>query len=565
MNKIHAIELDEHRAKRQKRSVELLSREQKAYLKPVPISALDNGHMMMDSLRARLTSLDTNKLYRSYNQVLIHVMLMSACVEQVYGPDSCKYEAEIKRYNDFMTMRSECAITMPRRQGKTRAVAMFVAAAMMEIPGFDAICFAASEVSAGKESGMLGLVYKILKNDFGVTKFIKNNKNTISIIINGTERTFKAYPSGTDALRGVGGRFVIVEEAGYVKEKQFTDLIIPLLTVRGVCLVVLSTLNEDEAAWFNELIHADTIAVFSVKYVCEDCEEKGVTDPCPHKNVFVPHWTSSERQALTKALYGKKNKERYAIEVIGVVKPGLEGRIFSPIKIREIFSKPPMQLLFPVKYIYVTIDPCVGTDDAIHTKSDFCVVAVAEPESTIMGMFGLPAIDTEEYRPTLLKFLTDLRSHELTLGAVLVVDVEHGTGMMAGDIYTLVQERFKNVLVVNDLRRKRGTTTDEKMKHDCMQLSRYTLHKDRVHFWDNFVTGMDLDPDQVKAEFKQQMGNYKQEFVKGSNVMAKNSYKLTGKGKNGDNKDDYCFTWQRAVRLHDRFESDVALRTRLVL
>ena len=130
-----------------------------------------------------------------------------------------------------------------------------------------------------------------------------------------------------------------------------------------------------------------------------------------------------------------------------------------------------------------------------------------------------------EWKTTLIHFLDDLRSHEFTKDATLVVDVEMGTGMMTEDVHTLVRQRYRNVLFVNDLLRKSGTLTTNKVKRECEELARECV----LRFSNPFVTERSLDVEAVKCALEENVAN-----------------------------DGVCLG--RALRLKNRFENDPTLQ-----
>jgi hypothetical protein len=562
-----AQELDERRAKRVRRFTPIPTRAQEARRMSAPIHPLTAGHAVFDALRAKLAELDQSDRPRSPNQVLIHTLLMSALCMHVYGSSLlAKHETEIKRYNGFSTTKQEIALTMPRRSGKTVAVASFIAAALLTVPGFECASFAAAARSAGADAGMLGVVKFYLLDMFGVDKSAlrPNNAETIGVTLHEDKRVMHSYPGSQDTLRGVGGNFVVVEESSYIKDSAYYNIIVPLLALKDVAAVFLSTLGEDVDGWFNKLIASDHVHSFVVKYVCDVCEAKGLKRACVHNEWMLPHWSSSDRMEMQMKFYGEERRETFLRESVGLVEDTGDDRVFSQIKVRDALAAPAFSFNYAVKHIFVAIDPVAGTEISEKNQSDFAVVAVASPLTVIMGIEALNIVRTEEYRPKLEMFLRRLRAHPMTECATLVVDVEMGTGLTAPDIYAWVAEKFRNVTLINDLTRKEGSLTTHKAKQEMMEIARYVLLKDEVRFWEKFVTSED-NAAAIKDQWAKQMMEYKRLFVKGKSITSKNSYVLSGKGENKDKKDDISVTFQRAVRLRDRFEHDPKLRARAIV
>lgn len=561
-----AEHLDDRRSKRARTFVPIPTRLEVAARASLPVHPLQRGHAIFDNLRAKLATYDTTtSKYRSYNQMLIHTLLASSLARHVYGSMLDKFEDEIKRYNGWTTVRQEIAITMPRRSGKSTAVGTFIAAAMLTVPGFNCACFAASARSAGKDSGMFKIVRGALRKHFKYEKRPEEHDNaeTLEVIIDGDKREFHSYPGGLHTLRGVGGNFIVVEESSYIKDLAYFEVIVPLLALDNVAFVALSTLGEDTEGWFNRLIESGDVESFVVMYVCEACVAKGKIDPCVHNEWMVPQWSNSERMETQKKFYGEAHKETFLRESVGLVRDETDDRVFSHIKIRDVVAAPPVDFLFAVRQIFITIDPVAGTEIREKNLSDFAVIAIASPGTVFMGGLALNIVETEEYRKPLHEFLTRLRSHELTKDATLVIDVESGTGLTAPDVYAWAADNFRNIVLVNDMDRKQGTLTTNKTKQEMMELTRLLLHKGEIGIWRHFVS--DIPTAVFIDKWAKQMNAYKRIFVKGQSITSKNTCIYSGKGENKDKLDDVCVTFQRAVRLRDRFETDRKLRSRAFL
>ena len=108
-------ELDARRHKRARTFRSIPSRSEEAATFSRPKNPLERGHAIMDRIRALCSSFDTIKRRRSYNQSRIQNRLSGSVCMLVYGSDMYKYEKEIKKYNNFETIRQETATTMPRR------------------------------------------------------------------------------------------------------------------------------------------------------------------------------------------------------------------------------------------------------------------------------------------------------------------------------------------------------------------------------------------------------------------------------------------------------------------
>jgi hypothetical protein len=160
-------------------------------------SDVQRGHNIAYSMRQTLAKLDTDKDHLSKDQRTIHGMLMAACAPLMYGPSLIDNEQEVLRFNGYDDINQILFITMPRRTGKTHAVASFIAASMACIKNVTICSVAPSFRAAGGESGLMKTVVDILRLKFGIRKFFVNNQETLKIKFADDDiRSFFSYPAG---------------------------------------------------------------------------------------------------------------------------------------------------------------------------------------------------------------------------------------------------------------------------------------------------------------------------------------------------------------------------------
>jgi hypothetical protein len=556
--------IDEESARLQTDIKWIPSREEESIQLSRPKHPLQRGHDVMDQLRKYCDSLDTPMKFRSPNQVLIQNRLSGAIARLVYGADLLRYEKEIIRYNGFTTIRQEVATTMPRRSGKSQSVAEWIACAMLAVPGFDGACFSNSARAAGKEKGMLGIVRDTLVKRFGMDerRFTLDNSECIQFSINGDKRTLHSYPGACHTLRGVGGNVIIVEEASYVTNEAFRELIIPLMALSNVCFCALSTLGAKSAGWFNKLIESGLVDSFKVEYVCAACYEKGIRNPCIHKVDALPHWGAEDRVSLMNKMYGEENRDVYLREVMGIVEDISEGRVFSKRKIQEALTSPFVEFNRAVHRIFISIDPCGGSEVEEKSTSDWTALAFCEPYTTYLGMLKLTIVDTAGYRDDLYQFIRRIREQdEYLTDATLIVGVEMSNGFAAPDIYAFIRSKFTNVETLNNAGsfRKQGITTTDKAKVQMVELTNETLNRDQIRFYKKFVT-TDPNPAKLREEWARQMTEFRRIFIKGNTIRQRNTYVLTGKGEDKKGKDDLAMATLIGLRMRYLYDFDPEFR-----
>jgi hypothetical protein len=82
-------------------------------------SAVQNGHEIMDRMRARLDTFS-----RSEQQKQMHHVMLRCVAPRVYGDAIWEHELEILEYNNFTNLNKEVIVTAPRRFGKSWGVGM---------------------------------------------------------------------------------------------------------------------------------------------------------------------------------------------------------------------------------------------------------------------------------------------------------------------------------------------------------------------------------------------------------------------------------------------------------
>lgn len=216
------------------------------------------------------------------------------------------------------------AIT-PRRFGKTTAVAMFVAAFALAVPGTTTAIF-----STGRRASNLllqqvkGMLLCIPGAD---AKIVSSNVETIHLADGGNLSKISSFPGMARTLRGTGGDLIILEEvsecfadkiflrlvasfqAAFISSEVWTEVVIPLIEVKNTALIAIST-PLDSSNFYSTLISMKdenenpVFEVLEARAACKICIET-LEDPskCPHVNLERPSWKSKEKQKVVKALY----------------------------------------------------------------------------------------------------------------------------------------------------------------------------------------------------------------------------------------------------------------------
>ena len=350
----------------------------------------------------------------------------------------------------------------------------------------------------------------------------------------------------------MGGNLVILEEAAYVAEETFLEIVVPVLSLEEVCFIALSTKDEKPSNFFNQLLKSDFFYKYEICYVCEKCIKKGVRTICKHKMDSLPHWSSEGRVETIKKLFGAENEEKFMRENLGVVEQA-GPECFSERKIAQVLTNMRISFHRAPRFFFIAVDPMAGSDIAKNSTSEFAVLVGTYPGNILVGMDAYDVIVEEDYQERLVAFLRKLREIPMCQDTTFVLDVESGTGLEAGNIDKLVRKHFYNVITVCDFHRKPGTKTSNPAKKVMMELTRDALNTDNISILKEFVT-LDRFPNRLLARWASQMKSFSRIVSTGNSLRSHNTEIFTG--KTGKKMDDLSMTFLRLIRLMEIFMHD---------
>ena len=327
-------------------------------------------------------------------------------------------------------------------------------------------------------------------------------------------------------------------------------------------MACLSTLGKNPNHVFYKMLKSKYFDSHQVSFVCPPCVEKGITEACKHCQDFVPPWISDNSGLITDLFEEDEEANArenmgtfyvfYVFYVITLKKKLIRRRkgvitnhgphCFEANIVDRMFSLPKKEIDEVVRRVYITLDPCAGSDGP--ASSDFALVAIVEP-CTIIAMDQIPAVKTEDYAGRMVEVFKQIR--ERCPVATFIVDNESGTGMFAGDAEALLSQHFTNQVFMCDFyNRKPGTLTTNAAKKEMMELTRTELEMGNVRFATDLIT-THPKPLEMAAEFKAQLKAYER-IVKTSKSFGKVATVVFSGKAGGRTKDDLAVTLQRGIR-----------------
>jgi hypothetical protein len=244
-------------------------------------------------------------------------------------------------------------------------------------------------------------------------------------------------------MRGVGG-IMVLEEAAYINAEFIKLVILPVLAMKKSCLFGISTLCEKETV-FAKMLDLEEFDSHRVCNICEDCLALGISVECEHKKHSKVSWISGDNSIRNKLFPGDSDLAR---EMEGVPTES-NRRCFSKHTIERMMARPRVEITEIVRHVYVIIDPVAGSDGINSESSDFVILSICSPNTTLVGLDALSVRRHEDYEDILYSHLCKIRQLPYFESATLVLDVECGTGLEASHAQSIIR-RLSDVQCIDE-------------------------------------------------------------------------------------------------------------------
>ncbi len=155
-------------------------------------SDLDEGDKVLKSISDIL-----NTFERSDLQSQMHDIMNKCGCKLWYGKAAIDHELDIMKKHNYKNLNSEQIITAPRRFGKSWAVAMWAVAVALSKKGVEISIFSTGSRASGSDTGMIGIIKKMLFGHCKIPKEMIESNNNEHIVIKFSEtdiRKINAYP-----------------------------------------------------------------------------------------------------------------------------------------------------------------------------------------------------------------------------------------------------------------------------------------------------------------------------------------------------------------------------------
>lgn len=344
---------------------------------------------------------------RSEMQKRFHEGFLQAVALHIYREDADIDMDAICRMNDWPNLKQQILCQTPRRFGKTTAVSMFCAAYEMTVPKSEQCIFSTGKRASDK---LVENVTNFIKMIPGEEQFIKRKGEILYYYgpTKGDVRKCSSYPSGSKALRGVGGDVIYLEEAAFMDLKMFNEVIVPLLELETTALICIST-PQDSTNFYSlmfEMKDPSGAHLFNqqkIEMVCEDCKRGPHPENCTHMKHLLPRWKSGAKQDMVKQIYGD-NATDMLRESMGMTTND-SCSVFAERWVQAFKAREPYVLKNRPKYIFIGCDPNGGGE------SEMCVFSVTMEAGQFI-IVGIESHHTKGYgdiRSLLVTHVTQLR------------------------------------------------------------------------------------------------------------------------------------------------------------
>ena len=338
-------------------------------------------------LAAIRNTLSRFEFKRSKMQRQFHESFLRAVAQHLYRDDHDVDFDDICKRNKWPDMKQQVLCLTPRRFGKTTAVAMFVAAFAWCVPRSVQSIFSTGRRASYK---LLQLVRELLI-ELGEEDRVSNIKGKEDLYVTGTSpgdlRKISSYPGNPKTLRGVGGDVLYLEEAAFLSEEVFGQVIIPLLEMDTTALIAIST-PQDDLNFYSKMFEMKDMKgefffnTMKIGLVCPKCQTSKNPTACTHMKDVVPPWKSADKLEMVKALYGVR-KDLLARESMGLITQD-QSSVFKMSWINNFLKRNDVPLLQAPKVIFTSCDPSGGG------KSEMGIISL----TMIRGQITVLAIDS---------------------------------------------------------------------------------------------------------------------------------------------------------------------------
>jgi hypothetical protein len=312
----------------------------------------------------------------SDTQGVFLMAFLNACTQAIYGRDYEAAAERILKQNGWTEFSQEVFVIAARADGKTFAVAMFMAAVLINCPGIRMAVFGHSQRGSDY---VLALVGEMIRSHPEGRRMIVRIA-TEKIELRGPEgeldkRIALALPNNENTTRGTQVKMIFVDEMAFISESLLMGTLVPMLSKKETSIIGISTpLGDDNIYTWVTRMEDTTVSppkplfnVVSAGRVCPACVAANKVFDCTHMRFQIPPWKSLKKVARMKVIYDEMPHIR---ENLGGI-ANSDRRAFRAVDVDNFFRNITRNIE-RVKCVWLASDPSGGG------PSEFAVVGVVE-------------------------------------------------------------------------------------------------------------------------------------------------------------------------------------------
>lgn len=391
-----------------------------------------DGDIICKNMNTAWEYLDTHGYDRSPQQRVMLKAWLAISYGQLYGDQIQQHLVRLLSETGWSELRSEMAVLMARRGGKSVMVSLGGAAEAVVIPWpHDVLIYS----NNGRASKMLMLMMfkftKMLSSHgapFGgkVVALNKSEEMKFQTQFDNINEIF-AYPAKPENLRGTGSKnrtgTVVAEEFAYMPLEVFYEIIGPTLTRDNVKFVGITTTSGSDS-FVTPLMEAKfadgraVILTLNFELVCEDCKKAGIPEKCKCLMADIPHWQSAGQHEKLEVIM-KNHLETFLREIRGMQIDKSVAPAFNPKAVQRLTLQSATLISSDIDCdtIFMAVDPACGGDHSkfaivsavflrhvmvvSHISPFYCsfsVLCVLERTSSIASLFCVSASHSSRLR-----------------------------------------------------------------------------------------------------------------------------------------------------------------------
>ncbi len=178
--------------------------------------------------------------------------------------------------------------------------------------------------------------------------------------------------------RGVGAPVCIMEEAGFISERLWTEVVIPTM-LGGTRVLGISSMPSTDSPFLVELMETRddrgklVLNTINMEMVCERCKQRKQEMKCTHKLAERPAHQDPRRYRSVRALLGSGDRrDTFRTEVMGLPTNSSHLPAFEHKQLDLLRGSPDWEYrgdaYKPISHIFISVDPAAGgaaSDSAI--------------------------------------------------------------------------------------------------------------------------------------------------------------------------------------------------------